>query len=128
MATGTLLTVLTHIPWGQVVDKAPKLADGAARLWSSVSQRKKEPATPQDAHAPAAERLEARIAALEDSVSGLQEQMQASSALIKELADQNRLLVERVQWQRTVSRRWGLAGAGALALLAAVLTFALVRL
>lgn len=43
VSTGTLLTVLSNIPWGQVVDNAPKIADGASRLWGAVKARRGRP-------------------------------------------------------------------------------------
>ena len=39
MAVGTLITVLSNIPWGQVVENAPKVAEGAVKLWNSVTHR-----------------------------------------------------------------------------------------
>ena len=43
MSTGVILTVLSNIPWGQLVENAPKLADGAAKLWSTVTGFRKPP-------------------------------------------------------------------------------------
>lgn len=133
MAVGTLLTVLAKIPWGQVVESAPMVADAAARLWSSASNRRrqgqdgaatapdKDDATPTQADA-----LEARVRALDDSVQQLHEQMQASSELIKALADQNALLVQRIELNRLRLRRVALAAAlGGAALGAAVLVLLL---
>jgi cell division protein FtsX len=61
--------------------------------------------------------LRSRIQSLEESVGNLQEQMQASSGLIKALADQNTQLVQRIERNRTLTQRMGIA----LALLVAVL-------
>ncbi len=41
MSTGAILTVLSNIPWGQVVENAPKVAEGAAKLWNSVTNFRK---------------------------------------------------------------------------------------
>ena len=41
MSTGAIITVLANIPWGQVIDNAPKVADGAARLWGAVTGSRK---------------------------------------------------------------------------------------
>jgi hypothetical protein len=116
MAVGTLLTVLAKIPWGQVVESAPMVADAAAKLWSSASNRRRQglddAATapgPADATPTQTDVLEARLRALDDSVQQLHEQMQASSELIKALAEQNALLVQRIELNRVRLRRFALA-------------------
>jgi hypothetical protein len=108
MGVGTIITVLSKIPWGQVVETAPKVADAAAKLWNRVANRRKrdsrqseQRAASPDAPPSDPELLEARVLALEDGVIFLQEQMQASSELIKALADQNAQLVKRVELIRT---------------------------
>lgn len=107
MAAGTIVTVLANIPWGTVVENAPKIADSATKLWDTVARwTKSEPeqntqidASPKK---PISETqlLSARLQTLEESVRNLNEQMQASSGLIKELAEQNTLLVQRVELNR----------------------------
>ena len=81
MSTGTLLTVLSNIPWGQVIENAPKVADGAAKLWSRL---RKPQAAADDAPRPAdgaplsdVALLQSRVRDLELSVGALQEQMEA---------------------------------------------------
>ena len=37
MAAGWV-TVLQMVPWGEVIKNAPKVADGAVKLWNSVSK------------------------------------------------------------------------------------------
>lgn len=106
MAAGTILTVLTNIPWRTVVENAPKLADGAAKLWNSASRRNKPDPIPGAVDAPQqqpaseAEQLANRLQAAEEGVRQLTEQMQASSALIKDLAEQNTLLIQRIELNR----------------------------
>ena len=128
MAVGTLITVLSNIPWGQVVENAPKVADGAVKLWNSVTHRNK-PDTIQERQAAAAadeapseaDRLKARLLELEDGVTSLQDQMQASSALIKALAEQNTQLVQRIELNRIRLVRYSVATAlQGVVLLAAV--------
>lgn len=107
MAAGTIVTVLASIPWDKVVENAPKIADSATRLWDTVARwTKSEPeqntlidASPEK---PLSEtqRLSDRVQTLEESVRNLNEQMQASSGVIKALAEQNTLLVQRVELNR----------------------------
>jgi hypothetical protein len=118
MAVGPILTVLSNIPWGTVVDNAPKVADGASRLWNSVTGKNKAPPAqsspadaPHEAHAPQAERLAMRLQVVEEEVRQLNEQMQISSALIKDLAEQNTLLVQRVELNRLRLVRLAVAAA-----------------
>lgn len=98
------LTVLRAVPWGQVIENAPKIADSAKRLWGSVS-RTPAPEAPASATADATEAmdyaaLETRVAALEARTQELHEQMLASSELIKNLAEQNAQLVRLVEANR----------------------------
>jgi len=121
------LVVLQSVPWTDVIRNAPKVADGAKKLWSAVSRKKSTgeatPAATHDdhpspeAHTPAM--LLARIARMEAANAELHEQMLASSELIKTLAEQNTLLVERVEANR---RRvaWLTALTVVLALLVAI--------
>lgn len=118
------LTVLKAVPWVDVISHAPMVADGAKKLWSSVA--KKVPAAEQaDAQAGAslvpqpasAAELEARLASAESMVAGLHEQMLASSALIKDLAEQNAQLIVRIEANR-VRVRWLTAATLVLGLMA----------
>lgn len=129
MSTGAIITVLANIPWGQVIDNAPKVADGAARLWGAVTgSRKPPPPEPGAQPLSETERLEARVAALESATLALQEQMRASSELIKALADQNTQLVQRVEIHRVRLMRVSVAaGVGGL-MLAGAVAYLLLRL
>ena len=73
------------------------------------------------------ESLESRIGALEPGVDALHAQMLKSSELIKVLADQNALLIERVEANR-VRTLW-LTGLSTVAVIAAVaaLVFVMIR-
>lgn len=130
MSPGVLFTVLSNIPWGQVIDNAPKVADGATRLWNSVGALRKKPpsspaadtpAAPPNVPQTAAQVLQAKVDTLEVEVHQLSGQMQASTELIKALADQNAQLVQRIELNRVRLRQWALAvGVTAAGLVVAV--------
>jgi len=104
------LAVLQSVPWSDVIKNAPKVADGARKLWSSVGGKPQAAATPEAAVPAAAApdarniaTLEPRLSAAERAIADLQAQMLASSELIKALADQNALLIQRIETNRV---RW----------------------
>jgi hypothetical protein len=109
------MTVLKLVPWGDVIKNAPVVADSAKKLWDTVGRK---PAAAQERAATGSDltpttadglpELQARLAEAEASVALLHEQMQASSTLIKALAEQNTELVRRVEIHRV--RSWWLAG------------------
>jgi hypothetical protein len=130
MATG-LLTVLSNVPWSDVIRHAPKVAEGARKLWDRARGKPVVLDVPVAPTPPAvnAEQqqalatLEARTAALQAAVVDLQSQMTESAALIKELAGLNEQLIQRVEAQGRSLRRMTIAFAvlGAAAVLALVL-------
>ncbi len=107
MAIGWL-SVLQMVPWSDVIKNAPKVADSAKKLWNATA--KKSPvsapvsdsaaALPRTPEALAIAALQERVQALQAAASELQEQMLASSELIKTLAEQNAQLVQRIETQR----------------------------
>ena len=106
MAIGWL-TVLSQVPWTEVINNAPKVADGAKKLWKSVSGKSSVASTPKSASkVPASAEalspvaMEARIRELEEVVGELHAQMVASSELMKQLAEQNTQLVQRIEANR----------------------------
>ncbi|MHB1201149.1 MAG: hypothetical protein ACYCZ6_16665 [Polaromonas sp.] len=122
MAIGWL-TVLQSVPWTDVVRNAPKVAAAAKKLWNATGTK---PAANTDpvadasvAASPGAQTvaaLESRILTLETAAAELQNQMIASSGLIKALAEQNTQLILRIETLRI--RLWfvgALAVAGLLA-------------
>ncbi|MGE3598361.1 MAG: hypothetical protein AB7N70_22685 [Dehalococcoidia bacterium] len=133
MATGTILTVLSKIPWAQVVENAPRVAEGAAKLWRTVTGLRKSPAASPAGAAPAATAdeplddaaLRARVQSLTAEVHELQEQMRASSELIKALADQDTELVKRVELNRRRVTRLAMVGSVAIAVLLSVVVYLL---
>ena len=101
------LTILKIVPWGDVIINAPKIADGAKKLWKSVARKPlgeesptagKQPTLLPDAKS--ITQLQAQIAAAEAEVSKLNSQMLESSKLINALADQNTHLIKRLQINR----------------------------
>ena len=124
MAIGWL-SVLKAVPWAEVITNAPKVADGAKKLWNSVGKK-----TPPAAGAAAASEpgvhtpteLEARFAAMEVATSDLHAQMLASSEVIKSLAEQNAQLIRGVEAIR-IRARW-LSGAVLVSLGVALATLA----
>lgn len=104
MAIGWL-TVLNLVPWGEVIKNAPAVADSAKKLWDSVGKKAPAAAAQDIETVPAAEpspvaALHSRLAEADASIAQLQEQMMASSQLIKALAEQNSELIRRVETNR----------------------------
>lgn len=118
MATSSLLTVLSSVPWGQVIDAAPKVAEAATRLWHAATRKKSDAGTGDAAQDQAAATPAQQLAALQGQVEELRTEMQAASELIKALAEQNAQLVQRVEANRQRLLRLSLlalaAGAGLL--------------
>lgn len=131
MAIGWL-TVLQSVPWAEVVSNAPKVAAGAKKLWNAVGRKPHAGAQVADAtqaalspEARAITALTAHVSELETATKELQEQMLASSELIKALAEQNTQLILRIETQRRRMAWLGaalvLVGAAALASLVPLL-------
>lgn len=107
MAIGWM-AVLQLVPWSDVISNAPKIAEGAKKLWNSIG---KKPPLPAAGNAPAPlvadadpsgmAAVEKRIQAMEIATTELHEQMLASADLIKTLAEQNTQLVKRIEVNRT---------------------------
>ncbi len=105
MALGWM-SVLKMVPWGDVIENAPKVASGAKKLWQNVG--KGPVPAPTDASAggvepsgtPALAALHAQVAELQAAVADLHQQMLVSSELIQSLADQNTQLIRRVELNR----------------------------
>jgi len=117
MAIGWL-TVLKMVPWGDVIENAPKVAQGAKKLWSTVGKKSLADAAPAGApvvtgQGPltgqdgAVAALAAQVAELQVTTAELHQQMLESSALIQSLAEQNTQLIARVELNR--KRFWLLA-------------------
>ena len=106
MAIGWL-AVLKMVPWGDVIVNAPKIADGAVKLWSTVAKKQAATVSPATNTQPALSSeaqsiviLQAKLATAEAQISELHNQMLKSSELIKALAEQNTQLIKRVELNR----------------------------
>lgn len=125
MAAGTLFSILANIPWGQVVDNAPVIAESAVKLWKAARRKKSAQSPEQDSEADAAQTgsgsLNERLVAMEEHIRSLEEQMSTSAELIKALAEQNALLVRRFELNNTRLRRLAVATAiGGVVLLGSI--------
>jgi TolA-binding protein len=120
MAAGWV-TVLQMVPWGEVIKNAPKVADGAVKLWNSVSKKKVYDENGSEVtdvlvatDIAAVEQLEHRLYAAEQTISDLQAQVVQSAEVIKELASQNTQLVAQIESNRKAVTVLGVALALAL--------------
>lgn len=125
MAIGWL-SVLQLVPWSDVISNAPKVVDGAKKLWNSVGKKPPAPELVSDVEAlrlspdaQAIATLQARATAMDAALAELHHQMLASSELIKTLADQNAQLIQRIELNRV--RLLVLAGVTMLVAVAAAL-------
>lgn len=116
MAVAGWLTVLTSVPWSEVIKNAPKVVDGSKKFWNAVAKKThlKEISVSENNQSIVPE--SSTIASLEASVSDLQAQMLASSELIKTLAEQNTQLIKRIETNR-VHVLWLSAVTGAIAVI-----------
>lgn len=103
------LAVLKIVPWSDVITNAPKVVDGAKKLWNTVSGKPAVPVPPigssdfspvLEPGSEAISALRARIAAMEVGMAELHGQMLASTELIQSLAEQNTQLVRHIEDNR----------------------------
>ena len=129
MAIGWL-AIIKSVPWTDVISNAPKLADGAKKLWKAVDRKRGAEAAAEQAapsllpEVDANAELASRLASMEAATADLHSQMLASTELIKALAEQNALLVSGIETTR-VRLLWLSA---AIALIAIVAVTSLVFL
>lgn len=123
----SIFSVLKMVPWGEVISKAPEIADGAKKLWKAVA--KKPSASDAAVESPSSEpspgvvslsSLQTQLATAEARISDLHTQMLESTKLIEALADQNAQLVKRLEVNR-IRTVW-LTGAVAVLGVVTVLT------
>lgn len=118
MAIGWM-TILQSVPWSDVIRNAPKVADGAKKLWRKVSGKGGEDGVSTDVADGVADLpVEARLAHLQSQVDALHGQMLASSEVIQSLAEQNAQLIVRIEVNRR--RLLWLAAGNVVALLLAL--------
>lgn len=102
------MVVLQNIPWREVISNAPRVADEAKKLWTTLSrdrsyEAKTQPptATPfSNADARDAGVVHSKVLALEAQVADLHAQMLESTKLINALATQNAELVKHIEKNR----------------------------
>jgi hypothetical protein len=101
------LAILKIVPWGDVISNAPKVADGAKKLWKSVAKKPPAAELPTTSEQPtllpeaqSITLLQAQLATAKAEVSELHSQMLESSKLINALADQNAHLIKRLEINR----------------------------
>ena len=109
------LAILSNVPWKDVIDNAPKVADGAKKLWKTVAKKAgpSEPANTSVTPAHSSEEqtiasLDTRIIELKNEVAALHDQMLASSEVIEALAEQNAQLIKSIEIFRGRVLRLGL--------------------
>lgn len=95
------LVVLQNVPWGEVMKNAPKVAEGAKKLWGTVRGKTVvADVSPPSVSPHSIESLQTQMLKLEGEIVELHQQMLASSELIKTLAEQNARLIERIETNR----------------------------
>ena len=118
-------TILTNVPWSDVLGKAPIIADGAKKLWQGMGRKNGEGSAADplaESVAPDAD-LATRLAALESNQRKLRTQILASGELIQALSEQNAQLVIQIDAHQRRARRltWGLVATALVAGLALLL-------
>ena len=109
------MLVLQNIPWREVITNAPRVADEAKKLWTTLSRQRpvgdvpidnakvESPATQifSGADARDVHLMQSKILSLEAQVADLHTQMLESTKLINVLATQNTALVNHIEKNRT---------------------------
>lgn len=120
------LNVLKAVPWNDVINNAPKIADGAKQLLRSIgkkTQGRKEAASTKGAFSKpesvSLEEMDDRITVVESSLNELESQMLSSAEIIKKLCEQNSELIKRIELNR-IRNMWLAVGAVFVMLIAAV--------
>jgi len=134
MLARTILKVASQIPWDQVIELAPTVAERAGTLWKSIKSKNKRNLPDESmvyssygTELPESDLLKARLDRLEKRVESLEEEIQATSGLIKTLAEQNTSLMQRIELHRIRLVRQSLLFAGVGAVLAGMLLYLFIR-
>ena len=119
-------TILTNVPWSDVLGKAPIIADGAKKLWQGLG-RKSGDGVVTEAEAVIAPDADhaTRLAGLETAQRKLRTQILASGELIQALSGQNTQLVAQIEVlrRRANLQAWGLAATALVTGLALLLVW-----
>jgi len=99
------LSALKFVPWGQVIDSAPQIVQGARKLMGRTQPQAGPPAAaPAASPAGLQDGLREQVAALQQRVAHLEEEQRASAVLIRSLAEQNAQVVRAVDALRGRTR------------------------
>ena len=134
MLARTILKVASQIPWDKVIERAPSVAEKAGALWKSIRSKNKPHAVDESmvyssysTELSESDLLKVRLERLEERVGSLEEEIQASAGLLKTLAEQNTLLVQRIELHQTRLIRLSFLCAGAGAVLIGMLLYLFLR-
>ena len=124
------MIALQVLPWADMIEKAPKIAEGATKLWDVVSRSKARiNAKPKDGVAPArlpeeqaAAALELKLSANDAAIEMLHDQMVAAVRVTADVAMQNEQLIKRMD----VLNRYLLRASIALGLVSVMAVSALI--
>lgn len=104
----SLLTALKVIPWGDVIEHAPKVLGAARKLMDRQSQAgaatDRPAGTEQEALAPTADAMRQQLQALRGDCERLAQTQQQLTQTVADLAEQNARLVNAVEVLRLRSR------------------------
>lgn len=99
------LTALKFLPWGEMIEYAPKLVNGAQKLWQRVKTEKAETdAIIIDQEPESLDQAARELQELKQQLQDMQAQQLELSNLVSELAAQNQHLVSAVSVLRMRSR------------------------
>ena len=125
MAIGWI-SLLSALPWKDVISSAPAVADSAKKLWNTVTKKVPLENIPTfeltvgaSTDSEVINKLLDKLNEVDATVIELQKQMLASSELIKALADQNTALIKRVEVNR-IRLKWVSGAVAILVVIAAV--------
>lgn len=103
-------TVFRMIPWGQVIDHAPEVIDAAKRLYGQLTKNK--PTEENDIEIATlnedltdTERLQLMIESNRQELFKLHQDIEVSSKLINELAEQNAQMIGEIEKLRKRIKR-----------------------
>lgn len=99
------LTALKVLPWGEMIEYAPKLVNGAQKLWQRVKNEKAATDAIIIEQAPqSADETVRELQELKQQLQDMQAQQLELSNLVSELAAQNQRLVSAVEVLRVRTR------------------------
>ena len=100
--------LFSAIPWGDVIAKAPEVAQGARKLWQKVGKREATPPAPPETPASSAPSIGERIDALDAHLADVGARQQESAELLAALATQNAELIRATEELRGRVRQLGI--------------------